>query len=180
MCMHACVYIVCAFPCLHPSYPSLKSTSQASAWDASKKLRANMCCPHHPPPLPNPISVSYTSARSYAILLGPSASVDELVRQAEAVVTTAVAACDTDASGSRTPDLAAIEAASPAQRAGWVMSLCGATHATERLQQLAEGLVLPAMALRWVWLRWSAKNAVMIDGIGTWLQRRTSLCLRGS
>ena len=138
-----CVCVSLSAPVLPQSHTHVTGIRLGSLKEAS-------CQPVLPPPSPPPnqISVSHSSALSYAILLGPSASVDELVRQAAAVVTTAVAACDTDASGARTPALAASEAASPAQRAGWVMSLCGATHAKDSLQQLAAGLVLPAMALR--------------------------------
>ena len=98
---------------------------------------------------------------SYAILLGPSASVEELGRQASTVASAAVAACDTDASGARTPSLASIEGATPAQRAGWVMSLCGATQAKDALQQLPAGLVLPALALRCTFQLLSKGNVVM-------------------
>jgi len=131
---------------------------------------------------PTKTSFQYNiSARSYAILLGPSASVDELVRQAATVVTTAVAACATDASGLPTPALAEIETASSSHRARWVMSLCGGTDAMASLQHLPEGLRIPALALRLMWLRLSAKgNAVMLGGAGTWLQRRTRLCLHGT
>ena len=134
------------------------SLSQPSAWDASKKLRANLCGTS---PLPSQAKFGLIFHCSYAILLGPSASVEELGRQASTVASAAVAACDTDASGARTPSLASIEGATPAQRAGWVMSLCGATQAKDALQQLPAGLVLPALALRCTFQLLSKGNVVM-------------------
>jgi hypothetical protein len=118
-----------------------------SAWDASKKMRQNLCDDFY---LGITLVCGLTAVtRSYAILLGASQSVEELGRQGSTVNTNVVSACDIDASGGQVPALSAIESSTPAQRLAWMTSLCAATQAKDTLQQLPAGLVLPAVAMRY-------------------------------
>lgn len=152
-----------------------------SAWDASKKMRQNLCddvylCPTF-------VCRLTAVTRSYAILLGASQSVEELGRQASTVTTNVVSACDIDASGGQVPALSAIESSTPAQRLAWMTSLCAATHAKDTLQKLPAGLVLPAVAMRCPGSL-DIVQQMILHGIsaGTWSLRRirTPVRPRGS
>ena len=73
-----------------------------------------------------------------------------------------VPACDTDASGGKVPSLAAVESSTPAQRVAWMTSLCAASQAKDTLQQLPAGIVLPAIALRCLFLCINEKSAYVL------------------